>query len=186
MDKHRRTGLNVRHLLYGTAAVLAMAPISASALTLHLPGLEAGGTLPQAQVFNQNGCKGQNISPKMVWSGAPRGTQSFAVTLFDPDARFIHWATYNIPPQVMNLPAGAADGGLPAGAWQGTNNFGLPGYGGACPPPGGGLHHYVFTVYALNVPGLGLTPGVADGAIIQALARHILAKGQVVLTYGRK
>jgi phosphatidylethanolamine-binding protein (PEBP) family uncharacterized protein len=32
------------------------------------------------------GCMGGNLSPQFSWSDAPAGTQSFAVTCFDPDA----------------------------------------------------------------------------------------------------
>ena len=33
------------------------------------------------------GCSGGNLSPELHWAGAPAGTQSFVVTLFDRDER---------------------------------------------------------------------------------------------------
>ena len=103
------------------------------------------------------GCAGGNRSPHLRWAGAPQGTESFAVTCYDPDAPtgsgFWHWLVANIPPHVGELAAGAGDpasGLLPEGALQTRTDFGRAGYGGPCPPEGHGPHRYVFTVFAVR------------------------------------
>jgi Raf kinase inhibitor-like YbhB/YbcL family protein len=103
------------------------------------------------------GCSGGNKSPELAWSGAPDGTQSFALTVFDPDAPtgsgFWHWVVVNIPPTVTELPMDAGNprsGLLPQGARQVRTDFGAPGYGGPCPPMGDHPHRYLFTVYAVG------------------------------------
>src|SRR5262249_32013324 len=128
---------------------------------LESPSIKPGATLNEAQVFNSFGCSGKNLSPALQWSGAPAGTKSFAVTLYDPDAPtgsgWWHWVVFNIPASTTSLPegAGSTDGAhLPAGAAQGKTDFGAPGFGGACPPPGDKPHRYIFTVYALKTDKL--------------------------------
>src|SRR5947208_13289781 len=129
--------------------------------TLTSPDVHQGQTIPSANVFNGMGCTGQNVSPALGWSGAPAGTKSFAVTIYDPDAPtgsgWWHWVVYNLPASVTKLAAGAGDPKknlLPPGAAQGNTDFGSPGFGGACPPPGDKPHHYHFTVFALDTDKL--------------------------------
>lgn len=104
------------------AAVLALSSAAAAArMTISVPDFSSGRTVPMANVLNLFGCTGQNQSPAISWSGEPRGTQSFAVTVFDPDAPtgsgWWHWTVFDIPANVHSLPAGAGDQGattLPA------------------------------------------------------------------------
>jgi Raf kinase inhibitor-like YbhB/YbcL family protein len=92
-----------------------------------------------AQVLGS--CNGQNISPALNWSGEPVGTQSFALTMVDSDARngrgWWRWSVFNIPASVHGLSAGAGSEGskdLPAGAIQGRTDCGFSHYAGPCPP----------------------------------------------------
>src|SRR5271170_1039444 len=126
------------------ARLLAAEPATTGGrFTLTSPDISAGGKIAQAQVFSSFGCSGGNISPALTWSGVPAGTRSFALLMHDPDAPtgsgWWHWLVYNIPATATSLPAGAGDPHknlLPAGALQGRTDFGTPGYGGPCPPPG--------------------------------------------------
>lgn len=126
------------------------------------PDIKPNGPIQMEQVFNSFGCSGKNISPALAWSGAPEGTQSFALLVHDPDAPtggagWWHWLVVNIPATATGLAKGAgkADGSkLPAGAAQVATDFGGPGWGGPCPPVGDKAHRYNFTLYALKVERL--------------------------------
>jgi len=173
--------------------VLAVAAFALSAgaalaeLTLTSPAMTDGGTLPDAQVFNSFGCTGGNRSPALAWSGAPEGTKSYILTMFDPDAPtgsgWWHWTVVNIPADTTDLAEGASPAALPAGAVEGRTDFGAPGYGGACPPAGAAPHRYVFSLYAMpdTVP---LDSG-ASGAMVGFYAGGALASATLTVTYGR-
>lgn len=102
------------------------------AFTLTSNDLRDGDKMPETQVFNGMGYNGDNLSPHLAWSGAPAGTKSFVITVYDPDAPtgsgWWHWGVANIPADVTELPqgAGSGKGGLPAGAVQTRTDFGKP------------------------------------------------------------
>jgi len=102
------------------------------------------------------GCAGGNQSPHLAWSDVPEGTETLAVTCYDPDAPtgsgFWHWVVVNLPAGTTELAAGAgsAGGSLPEGALQTRTDFGQPGYGGPCPPQGDHPHRYIFAVHAVG------------------------------------
>ena len=161
--------------------------------TLSSPNFRAGGTIGMEHVFNSFGCTGRNLSPALKWSGAPAGTKSFALLCHDPDAPtggagWWHWLVLTLPATTTELPldAGNADGSsLPDGAVQVSTDFGAPGYGGPCPPPGDKPHRYVFTLYALKVDKLDAGGGTASlaGYMVNGNA---LGKATLVGKFGRK
>ena len=154
--------------------------------------LADGATLGDVHVFNSFGCSGGNQSPALSWSGAPEGTRSYAILMYDPDAPtgsgFWHWLVCNLPPTTTGLAAGAgaASGkALPADSAQGRTDFGSPGYGGPCPPPGSGNHRYYFRVHALKVDKLEL-PAAATAALVGFnINANTLATAQIVGIFGR-
>ena len=130
-----------------------------------------------------SGCDGGNVSPALSWQDPPAGTKSFALTLYDPDAPtgsgWWHWQVWNIPATAT----GFEEGKVPAGVVQGKGDVGRPGYLGPCPPPGSGVHHYTFTLYALKVDKLDIDPTTASGAFVgYNLNGNALAKATVVYT----
>ena len=166
--------------------------VSVSGFKLESREVQAGGTIDARFEFNGFDCSGDNKSPALDWTGAPEGTQSFALTLYDPDAPtgsgWWHWVVIDIPGHVsgLNADAGAADGSLLApGARQLRNDYGQAGYGGVCPPRGDRPHRYVFTLYALKVPKLEIpddaTPALA-GFMIHS---NLLGQASFTARYGR-
>ena len=154
--------------------------------------LDHGDRLPDAHVADVMGCTGDNQSPHLSWSDAPEGTQSFAVTCFDPDAPtgsgFWHWVVFDIPADVSELPRGAGSGekaGLPAGAKHARNDLGANEYIGSAPPPGHGEHRYVFAVHALGVPTLGVDESATPALVGFNLTFNTLARGVIVATWDR-
>jgi Raf kinase inhibitor-like YbhB/YbcL family protein len=123
---------------------------------------------------------GEDVSPALMWSGAPDGTRAFAVVVHDPDAPlvdgFTHWVAYNIPGDANQLPEGGGE------AVSGVNSFGNAGYNGPAPPPGHGTHHYYFWVYALD-DDLGLEPGLERRALLERIEDHVLEQARLVGTF---
>jgi Raf kinase inhibitor-like YbhB/YbcL family protein len=171
-------------------SMLAFAVSNAGGQTFTLKSNELGGQATQKQFFNGMGCKGQNLSPALNWENAPEGTQYFAVTMYDKDAPtgsgFWHWVMFNIPASVTEL---KSDAGNPSGknspkdAIQSVTDFGKPGYGGPCPPPGA-PHEYLITVYALKNK-IGLDKSASPAMVGFYLNSSMLAKASIVM-YGKQ
>lgn len=148
------------------------------------------GRFGQAQFAGVFGCTGGNVSPHISWSGAPEGTKSFLVSMYDKDAPtgsgWWHWVVANIPANVTELPQGAGNDAskLPAGALQTPTDNGQAGYGGPCPPVGQ-THDYVITVKALKVDKLPVPPN-ATGAMTGFVSNmNSLAQTSISIRAGR-
>jgi Raf kinase inhibitor-like YbhB/YbcL family protein len=149
-------------------------------MTVTSPAFTNGGAIPVKYT-----CDGEDISPALSWSGAPSGTLSSAIVMDDPDApggTFTHWLVYDIPAVIHGLPEAApAMPEFETGMKQGNNGFGKTGYGGPCPPKGSS-HHYVFTVYALDIT-IDLPAGASKSQVLAAIEGHILGRGQLTGTF---
>ena len=150
--------------------------------TLTSPDFASHGEIPARFT-----CEGNDVSPRLEWSGAPAGTRSFALLVDDPDApdpkapkrTWVHWVIFYLPATVAALPQGAT-GAIADGAREGLNDWNRKGYGGPCPPIG--RHRYFFNLYALDTTLNALdSPRKAD--LEQAMIGHILAKAELIGTY---
>ena len=163
---------------------------NAQSMTLTSTDLKEGATIASEQVFKGFGCTGGNLSPALNWSGAPSGTKSFAISMYDPDAPtgsgWWHWVVYDIPASVHALPGGiGVHAQLPAGVKEGRNDYGAHAFGGTCPPAGDKPHHYIFTVYALKVDKLEVPDDASSALIGFSLHANSLGEAQITATYSR-
>ena len=179
----------------GLLAGLLFAPATVDAqpakFRLTSTDVKRGAMIDDKFVFNAGGCTGANTSPALSWSGAPEGTKSFVLTVYDPDAPtgsgFWHWVMFNIPASVTSLPEGAgAQGKEPAGATQIENDYGTVGYGGPCPPKGDKPHRYVFTVYALKVDTIDADANASGALVGYMLNANKIGEANLTALYARK
>ncbi|HEX2858664.1 MAG TPA: YbhB/YbcL family Raf kinase inhibitor-like protein [Alphaproteobacteria bacterium] len=176
----------MKNALLTTLFALSAAAAHAENFKITSASWAEGGTLSNRQVANVFGCKGDNLSPQVSWANAPEGTQSFAITVYDPDAPtgsgWWHWTAFNIPATTGQLPEG---GPLPAGAQQGRTDYGSSIFGGACPPVGSKPHRYQLTIWALKVASLPLEASASGAMVGFNLGANALASATVTGFYGR-
>jgi Raf kinase inhibitor-like YbhB/YbcL family protein len=152
---------------------------------------DLGGQLTKTQEANAFGCNGSNISPELHWKDAPKGTKSFAVTVYDPDAPtgsgWWHWVVFDIPSSINTVPSdfGNISKKQQLSAVQSVTDTGNSGFFGACPPKGDKPHRYIFTVYALDTEHLGLDIKTTPAHVGFALNMHTIGKASLVSYYGR-
>ncbi len=159
-------------------------------ITVTSPTLKANEVVPIDHTAD-----GRNVSPALMWTGAPANTKQFALVYDDPDVvfggqTFVHWVAYKIPGTAKGLPAELPmDAVLTAppdiaGTIQGLSGFKRTGYRGPAPPPGK-PHHYTWTVYALDAD-LPLEQGLTRNQLMEAIKGHIIGQGALVAIYERK
>jgi hypothetical protein len=169
--------------LAASGAALALFATNAAAMELTSPDIREGA--PIAKEFVYTRCGGGNASPALSWSGAPARTKSFAVTAIDidvPPHKWSHWIVVGVPPSTTSLGKGAR---RPSGAQGLMTDFGDAAYGGPCPPPGSGVHHYVFTVWALPTATIQFPHGATADDIDKDLTKDSLAHASITGTYER-
>ena len=159
-------------------------PALADDFNLSSPDIAEGVQLDEKFVFQGFGCEGGNQAPSLNWSGAPEGTKSFAVTVYDPDAPtgsgWWHWFAFNIPAQATGI---SPDLALASPAVELINDYGSVGFGGACPPPGE-VHRYQFTVHALSTV-LDIDANVSNALAGYMVNANSLASDTITAVYTR-
>ena len=135
------------------------------------------------------------VSPELMWSQVPPGTQSFVLLLHDPEPVLnkgskmdvTHWLIWNIPGTATGLKEGVAQGELPDGSRQVSlraNGYMGPG------APAGPYHHYTFELYALDTK-LDVAQGTPQEAantrvgVVNAMDGHVLGKAILVGRFHR-
>lgn len=148
-----------------------------------------GSPLARAQVSGIMGAGGEDVSPQLSWSGAPEGTKSYVVTVFDPDAPtpsgFWHWCLSNIPADVSSLERGAASS-PPAGSVRHRNDGGTDEYVGAAPPSGHGPHRYIVCVTAVDVERLEVDADASPAVVNFQLFFHGIGRALLTGTHEEK
>ncbi|MCT7614016.1 YbhB/YbcL family Raf kinase inhibitor-like protein [Aliarcobacter butzleri] len=146
------------------------------------------GQLTKKQEFNGFGCSGENISPQLSWENAPKGTKSFAITVYDPDAPtgsgWWHWVVFDIPSNKTTLASGFGNSDSKE-AIQSITDYGKTGFGGACPPVGDKAHRYIFTVHALDIETLGLDKNTNAATVGYYINSHSIVKASIISYYNR-
>lgn len=123
-----------------------------------------------------------------------------------PRTDFVHWVLVDIPPTCSALserecgegivPRGKQQPHGPTGSRQGVNDYTswfaadpdmagtYKGYDGPCPPWNDErLHHYIFTIYALDVDNLEVNGDFTAADVKSAIEGHIIAQASLTGTY---
>jgi Raf kinase inhibitor-like YbhB/YbcL family protein len=130
---------------------------------------------------------GAGISPPIGWRHVPLDAESIAVMVEDADSPTPHPLVHAI---VVGLPA--EDGSLEEGALNsphpgfetGRNSFFKQAWLPPDPPPGHGVHRYVFQVFALRA-GTPFSHAPGRGEVIEAILERAVAAGCLIGTYER-
>lgn len=153
-----------------------MSDFHLGALRITSPDFEPGTRIPARHTAD-----GENIAPALRFEAIPSATLSLAAVCHDPDAPathgFDHWVIYNIEPDQVELGRGGD-----RHATDGKNSFGTLGYRGPAPPPGHGVHHYYFHLYALD-NRLDAAVGITRRELLDLIDIHIIEQARLVGTY---
>ncbi|HEY8963161.1 MAG TPA: YbhB/YbcL family Raf kinase inhibitor-like protein [Alphaproteobacteria bacterium] len=147
--------------------------------------------MADAYTYNDGGCTGANKSPTLSWSYPPEGTKSYAITMFDEDARdgdgWLHWFVTNIPATetILIRGIGSDNHPYPKGSQVVPNSWGKAEYGGPCPPVGDKPHKYTFTVYAMPAAEMAYPLNSLGWSTLDWLNDNAIAKASVTTTYQR-
>ncbi len=151
-------------------------------LTLSSSAFTEGATIPVRYT-----CDGENAPPPLQFDGKVASARSQVLILDDPDAPggvFTHWVVYDLPVD-GSVDSGHIERGI-GRSLEGKNDFGRTGYGGPCPPRGHGPHRYIFTLSALDIPGLGLANGASRQQVEAKMRGHVVATAKLMGRYERK
>lgn len=160
---------------------------STKPFTVSSPAFQDGALLPKkyaSVAVGDRQCGGQNVSPPLAWTNVPEGTRSLALIAYDPDgnkglAGNIHWVAYDIPAEKGEAPEGMGSA-EPSGFVGGFNGRKQKTYFGPCAPASEQAHHYIFTVFATDLPLGNLGAELTRDQLLSKVQGHVLASGSIV------
>ncbi|HTA90716.1 MAG TPA: YbhB/YbcL family Raf kinase inhibitor-like protein [Polyangiaceae bacterium] len=148
-------------------------------ITVRSVAFDDGAALPISCTVD-----GVGAPPPLSFHGVPESARAIVVICEDPDAPFpepyVHWMVYGMPGVAEDLDAQSQ-----VSYQQGQNSKLELGYTPAAPPPGHGVHHYHFQVFALD-RALSLADGIGRSDLLDELRGHVLAWGELIGTYERQ
>lgn len=123
-----------------------------------------------------------------------------------PRLDFYHWLLIDLDPHSGAIKAGEFSDGVtargksgpqgPRGTRQGINDYtawfsrteemkgDYYGYDGPCPPWNDSIvHHYIFTLYAVDLERLPVTGTFRGADVVNAMRGHVLAEARITGTY---
>jgi len=158
---------------------------SDSKLTISSKDVSSSGELNKS-----NTCDGPGISPALAWSGAPKSTKSYAITMDtipgplrpgETEAvKHFYFTLFNIPVTTTSISSGAKNIGTIGRNFKDNQ----PGYSPPC-SQGPGAKIYTITVYALSSELTLAAQDATEDALIKAMAGKVLASGELSVTYSR-
>lgn len=156
-----------------------------SKLTISSADVSLSGELNKA-----NTCDGAGISPALAWSGAPKSTKTYAITMDTVPGplrpgetevlKHSYFTVFNIPATATSISSGAKNVGTSGRNFKDNQ----PGYSPPC-SQGPGAKIYTITVYALSSELTLAAQDATEDALINAMAGKVLASGLVSATYSR-
>lgn len=179
-------GASLRGVRAGAEHLVIVQPAlgrSFASVALSSPAFADGAVLPVR--FTADGA---GVSPPLLWDALPMGTQSVALVVEDADsptpAPLVHAIVWGMPPETRSLGEGVIVAGEAPGM-VGINSFLKQQWLAPDPPSGHGEHRYVFQLFALDCPAEDLGDGPGRGAVLNAMAGHVLAAGMLTGLYAR-
>ena len=157
----------------------------AVAMTLTSPAFANGAQIPV-----KHSQAGEELSPRLEWTGAPDSVASFVLIVHDPNAPaaggvddVLHWMVWNIPGPSRFLAEGIPHGPQTSDGMRQISVSG-PYYRGPAAPATGPVHNYVFELFALDtlvdIPAVGAAPAATRAALLAAMNGHVRGKGALV------
>ncbi|HWE98607.1 MAG TPA: YbhB/YbcL family Raf kinase inhibitor-like protein [Caulobacteraceae bacterium] len=165
------------------AAVGSLALAGHAAATMSISSGDFGPEGPMPKSGYNARCGGQDVSPRLSWGGAPRGARSLVLTMIDQDvkpSKWSHWIIVDLPVSSGGLPQHMGAAHPPAAGV--VSGMGKDIYQGPCPPHFTGLHHYVFTLWAMPQAHTAIAAKARADEVEAMLRKTALASASTTAT----